>query len=321
MKTILITGAGGYIGTNLVSKLIKLKYKVVALDTFWFGNYLKKNKRLKILKKDIRKLDLKDLNNIDTIIHLASIANDPAAELNAKLTWDINVLATYNLIDLAVKKKIKKFIFASSGSVYGIKKEKKVIEDLPLHPVSEYNKSKRIAERILLIFKKKIDLTILRPATVCGYSPSMRLDVAVNALTFNALKNNKIKVFGGKQIRPNLNMFDMVNAYVFSIQRKYKKDRRVKDTIFNIGFENLSILNIAKRINKCLLKKYEIDIIKSNDPRSYRQDSSRILAVGFSPKKTIKDAIIEIKEKFLQNKIKRHKKFYRVNTLKIIKVK
>ena len=196
MKTILITGAGGYIGTNLVSKLIKLKYKVVALDTFWFGNYLKKNKRLKILKKDIRKLDLKDLNNIDTIIHLASIANDPAAELNAKLTWDINVLATYNLIDLAVKKKIKKFIFASSGSVYGIKKEKKVIEDLPLHPVSEYNKSKMIAERILLSFKKKIDLTILRPATVCGYSPSMRLDVAVNALTFNALKNNKIKVFG-----------------------------------------------------------------------------------------------------------------------------
>ena len=112
MKTILITGAGGYIGTNLVSKLIKLNYKVVALDTFWFGNYLKKNKRLKILKKDIRKLDPKDFNNIDTIIHLASIANDPAAELNAKLTWDINVLATYNLIDLAVKKKIKKFIFA-----------------------------------------------------------------------------------------------------------------------------------------------------------------------------------------------------------------
>ncbi len=111
MKTILITGAGGYIGTNLVNKLIKLNYKVVGLDTFWFGNYLKKNKKLKILKKDIRKIDIKDLNNIDIVIHLASIANDPAAELNAKLTWEINVLATYNLIDLAIKKKNKKIYF------------------------------------------------------------------------------------------------------------------------------------------------------------------------------------------------------------------
>ena len=320
MKTILVTGAGGYIGTNLVNKLIELDYKVVGLDTFWFGNYLKKNKRLQILKKDVRKLALKDLHNIDIIIHLASIANDPAAELNAKLTWEINVLATYNLIDLAIKKKIKKFIFASSGSVYGIKKEKKVIEDLPLHPVSEYNKSKMIAERILLSYKKKIDLTILRPATVCGYSPSMRLDVAVNALAFGALKNNKIKVFGGRQIRPNLNMDDMVNAYVFSVQRKFKKNRIEKETIFNVGFENLSIINIAKRINKCLLKKYKIDILKSNDPRSYRQDSSRILAAGFKPEKRIEDAILDIKEKFSQNKIKNNKKFYRVNTLKIIKV-
>tara|TARA_B100001057_G_scaffold494014_1_gene589689 strand:- start:8419 stop:9384 length:966 start_codon:yes stop_codon:yes gene_type:complete len=320
MKTILITGAGGYIGTNLVNKLIKLNYKVVGLDTFWFGNYLKKNKKLKILKKDIRKIDIKDLNNIDIVIHLASIANDPAAELNAKLTWEINVLATYNLIDLAIKKKIKKFIFASSGSVYGIKKERKVIEDLPLHPVSEYNKSKMIAERILLSYKKKIDLTILRPATVCGYSPSMRLDVAVNALTFNALKNNKIKVFGGRQIRPNLNMDDMVNAYIFSIQRKLKKNRKDKDTIFNVGFENLSIIDIAKRINKCLLKKYKIDTLKSNDPRSYRQDSSRILSIGFRPQKKIEDAILEIKDKFFQNKIKNYKKFYRVNTLKMIKI-
>ena len=319
MKNILITGGGGYIGTNLVNKLLKLNYKVVALDTFWFGNYLKKNKNLKIIKKDIRKLKLKDLKNIDSIIHLASIANDPAAELDAKLTWEVNVLATYNLIDLAVKKKINKFIFASSGSVYGIKKEKKVVENLSLEPISEYNKSKMIAERLLLSYKKKIDLTILRPATVCGYSPSMRLDVAVNALTFSALKKNKIKVFGGKQIRPNLNMDDMIDAYIFFIKRKFKKDRKIKDTIFNIGFENLSILNIAKRVNRCLLEKYKIDIFKSNDLRSYRQDSSRILSIGFKPKKKIEDAIMDIKKKYFQNSIKNYKKFYRINTLKIIK--
>ena len=143
----------------------------------------------------------------------------------AKLTWDVNVLATYKLINLAINQKVKKFIFASSGSVYGIKKEKRVTEDLSLEPVSEYNKSKMVGERVLLSYKDKIDLTILRPATVCGYSPAMRLDVAINALTFGALQNNLITVFGGNQIRPNLTMFDMIKAYNFSLKRKFIKDR------------------------------------------------------------------------------------------------
>ena len=154
MKNILITGGGGYIGTNLTKELLKEGYTVTVLDTFWFGNYLQKHKKLKILKKDIRNITKKDLNKIDCIMHLASIANDPAAELDTKLTWDINVLATYKLINLAVIKKVKKFIFASSGSVYGIKKEKKVVENLSLEPISEYNKSKMIGERILLSYKK-----------------------------------------------------------------------------------------------------------------------------------------------------------------------
>ena len=241
MKNILITGGGGYIGTNLTNELLRNGFSVTAVDTFWFGNYLKKHKRLKVIKKDIREISKKDLNKIDCIIHLASIANDPAAELNAKLTWDVNVLATYSLITLATNLKIKKFIFASSGSVYGIKKEKHVTEDLSLEPISEYNKSKMIGERLLLSFKNDIDLTILRPATVCGYSPAMRLDVAINALTFGALKENKITVFGGKQIRPNLTMHDMVNAYKFSLNRKIKKNRTIDNIIFNLGFENLSI--------------------------------------------------------------------------------
>ena len=213
MKNILLTGGGGYIGTNLTKELLNEGYNVTVIDTFWFGNYLEKHKKLKIIKKDIRNISKKDLKKIDCIMHLASIANDPAAELDARLTWDVNVLATYKLINLAIIQKVKKFIFASSGSVYGIKKEKKVVENLSLEPISEYNKSKMIGERVLLSYKKNIDITILRPATVCGYSPAMRLDVAINALTFGALQNNLITVYGGKQIRPNLTMFDMINAY------------------------------------------------------------------------------------------------------------
>ena len=294
MKNILITGGGGYVGSNLTKELLSEGYKVTVLDTFWFGNYLKKNKNLKILKKDIRKILAKDIINIDCIMHLASIANDPAAELNAKLTWDVNVLATYKLITLAVKQKVKKFIFASSGSVYGIKKEKKVTEDLSLEPISEYNKSKMVGERVLLSYNKNIDLTILRPATVCGYSPAMRLDVAINALTFGALQNNQITVFGGKQIRPNLTMHDMINAYLFSLKRKFKKNRETNKVIFNLGFENLSILNMAKRIQKKIKNGSQILIKSSNDPRSYRQDSSRIIREGFKPEKKIEDAIIGI---------------------------
>ncbi len=321
MKNILITGGGGYIGTNLTNTLLSNNYNVTVIDTFWFGNYLKKHNRLKVIKKDIRDISKKNLNKIDCIIHLASIANDPAAELDARLTWDVNVLSTYRLINLAINQKIKKFIFASSGSVYGIKKEKHVIENLSLEPISEYNKSKMIGERMLLSYKNDIDLTILRPATVCGYSPAMRLDVAINALTFGALRENRITVFGGKQIRPNLTMYDMVASYIFSIKRKQKKGRTINDIIFNLGFENLSIMNMAKRIQKSLGTNSEIIIKSSNDPRSYRQNSDRILKEGFKPLKKIEDSIMEIKKKFEEKKIIKKDSFYRINTLKMIKAK
>jgi len=296
MKNILITGGGGYIGTNLVHSLLNENYKLKVIDTFWFGNYLKKNKNLQILKKDIRNLSKQDMGNPDCIIHLASIANDPAAELDPGLTWNVNVLATYNLINLAVKKGVKKFIFASSGSVYGVKKEKKVTEELNLEPLSEYNKSKMIGERILLSYKKDIDLTILRPATVCGYSPSMRLDVTVNALTFAALSKRKIKVYGGKQIRPNLNIHDMVDVYKFFLKKKFEKDKHINDTIFNVGFENLSILNIAKKINKSLKLKSKIFVEPSNDLRSYRQNSDKIISKGFKPKKKLITQLKKLKK-------------------------
>ena len=321
MKNILITGGGGYIGTNLTKELLNEGYNVTVIDTFWFGNYLEKHKKLKIIKKDIRNISKKDLTKIDCIMHLASIANDPAAELDARLTWDVNVLATYKLINLAIIQKVKKFIFASSGSVYGIKKEKNVVENLSLEPISEYNKSKMIGERVLLSYKKNIDITILRPATVCGYSPAMRLDVAINALTFGALQNNLITVYGGKQIRPNLTMFDMISAYKFSLKRIVKNNRPNSKIIFNLGFENLSIINMAKRIQKTLKLKSKILIKPSNDPRSYRQNSDRIIKEGFLSEKKIEDAILEIQKNFNNKKITEKESFYRINTLKIINAK
>jgi nucleoside-diphosphate-sugar epimerase len=178
-----------------------------------------------------------------------------------------------------------------------------------------------VGERILLSYKKDIDLTILRPATVCGYSPSMRLDVAVNALTFAALNKRKIKVYGGKQIRPNLNIHDMVDVYNFFLKKKIKKNKHINDTIFNVGFENLSILNIAKKINKSLKLKSKIFIEPSNDPRSYRQNSDKIINKGFKPKKKIDHAIKEIENKFNEKKIFEKDSFYRINTLKMINTK
>ena len=193
---ILITGGGGYKGLVLVDKLLKIKKikKIVIIDTFWFGNYLKKNIKLKILKKNIINITKSDLHGINTIIHLAEIANDPASELKPKLTWENSCLGMRKLCELAKSCKIKKIIYASSGSVYGIKKEKRVNEKLSLEPISDYNKTKMVTERILLSYNKFFKIFIVRPGTVYGFSPRMRLDLTLNILTFNALKYLKLNV-------------------------------------------------------------------------------------------------------------------------------
>ena len=152
MKKILVTGGSGYVGSVLVPKLLKLNFKVIVLDTLWFGINLKKHKNLRIIKKDVRDISAKDLKGVKIIYHLASIANDPMGALNPELTWEISCLGTMKLLEVALNCKVKKIIYASSSSVYGIKKEKKVIENLSLEPISIYNKAKMIAERILLSY-------------------------------------------------------------------------------------------------------------------------------------------------------------------------
>jgi len=310
---ILILGGGGYVGTPLTLKLLEnKKNKITVVDTFWFGNFLKKNKRLKIIKKDIREVNIKWFKKVDCIIHLANIANDPAVDLNPNLSWDVNVIASIKIMKYAIENNVKKFIFASSGSVYGVKKEKRVTEDLDLVPISVYNKTKMIAERVFMSFKDKIRVNCIRPATVCGTSPRMRFDVSVNLLTLQAIKKKEITVFGGNQIRPNIHMRDMIRLYEFFLKKN------LPSGFYNAGFENLKIIKIAKMIQKKINVK--IKVIKSNDPRSYRQDSSKLLRLGFKTKYGVNDAIDEIIALNKRKKIQANLSNFTVKWMKKLKI-
>ena len=198
MNKILVTGGCGYKGTVLIPKLLEAGHEVLAIDTQWFGNYLPEHPRLKVEKTSVLEPDKLNFDDINAVIHLASIANDPCGDLNPKLTWEVSALATMQIADLAKRAGVERFIYASSGSVYGVKEEEQVTEDLTLEPISEYNKTKMVAERVLLSYAEDMVIQIIRPATVCGLSKRMRLDVSVNMLTMQALTKGKITVFGGE---------------------------------------------------------------------------------------------------------------------------
>jgi nucleoside-diphosphate-sugar epimerase len=299
---ILVTGGCGYKGTVLVPKLLARGHRVVALDTMWFGNFLQPHPNLKVVGGDVRNLEEVPLDGVDAIIHLSSVANDPCGDLDPKLTWEVSALATMQLADQAMRRGIRQFIYASSGSVYGVKEEDQVTEDLELKPISEYNKTKMVAERVLLSYGDKMSVQIVRPATVCGWSPRMRLDVSVNMLTMQALTKGVITVFGGDQTRPNIHMDDITDVYLHFL------DNPNITGIYNAGFENISILDIAKRVVRHVPA--EIKVTASNDPRSYRVNSDKLLATGFKPRKTVEDAIREIVEKYRAGQLKDDERFY-----------
>ena len=284
---ILITGGCGYVGTVLTETLLNDGHKITVIDTQWFGNHLKEHPNLVNIKGDIRNIESINLEKIDTILHLANIANDPAVELNPTLSWEVNVLAAQQLADKAIRNGVKHFVYASSGSVYGVKDEPQVTEELSLVPISVYNKTKMVAERVLLSYKDKMQVHCIRPATVCGMSPRMRLDVSVNMLTFQALKNKKITVFGGDQTRPNIHMKDMVRVY-----QHFVNNSNIESGCYNAGFENISILQIAEMVKNKLGA--EIIVSESNDPRSYRQNSDKLLNTGFKQEYGVDYAINEI---------------------------
>ena len=308
---ILVTGGSGFKGSVLIPKLLEDGHEILSIDTNWFGDNLISHPALNKICCDIRNIDQIPFDGIETIIHLANIANDPAVELNPNLSWEINVLASQRLADKAVRNGVKKIIYASSGSVYGIKEEQKVTEDLPLLPISTYNKTKMVSERVFLSYKDKLEIVCIRPATVCGYSPRMRLDVSVNMLTYQALKNKKITVFGGNQTRPNIHIKDMVNVYRHFINAKI-----IESGCYNAGFENISIIEIAKMVTRKI--ESEIIITESNDPRSYRQDSSKLLQTGFIQKYNVMNAIEDIIDSYKSGKIPESEKSYTVKWMKKI---
>jgi nucleoside-diphosphate-sugar epimerase len=299
---IFLTGACGYKGSVLVPKLLKAGHEVVAFDIMWFGNFLAPHPDLTVVKGDIRDAGAYDLAGIDAIIHLSSVANDPCGDLDPKLTWEISCLATMQLADCARRQGVGRFIYASSGSVYGIKDEEQVTEDLELLPISEYNKTKMCAERIVLSYRDDMVVQIVRPATVCGFSPRQRLDVSVNMLTMQALISGRITVFGGNQTRPNIHIDDITDLYLFLL------DHPEHDGVYNAGFENISILEIANMVVKHI--NANIVVTPSNDPRSYRVNSDRLLATGFRPKKTVEDAITEMIGMYSQGRLKNEDRWY-----------
>ncbi len=278
-------------GTPLVTSLLEAGHTVTAFDTQWFGNHLKPHPKLTVVQGDIRHVDSVPMQDAEIVLHLANIANDPCSDLDARVNWEVNTLATMQLVERALKYGVKHFIYASSGSVYGVRPEDEVTEDLPLVPISDYNKTKMISERVLLSYADRLAITIVRPATICGFSPRMRLDLSVNILTWQALANGKITVFGGDQTRPNIHIRDMIGVYHHVIEKG-----EAMTGIFNAGFENISILDIAQRVIERVPA--EIVVSASNDPRSYRLSSRKLLSTGFSPHYSVNDGISDVIEAF-----------------------
>jgi nucleoside-diphosphate-sugar epimerase len=284
----LVTGGCGYKGSVLVPKLLKAGYDVLVVDSQWFGRNLENHPRLEVLQKDIRG-DI-SLDGVTKVIHLAGIANDPCGELDTRLTWDVNVLATLKLAEECVKAKVSQFIFASSASVYGIKGNDPVKEETSFEPVSDYNKTKMIAERLLSTFTDYMSIVCVRPATVCGLSPRMRLDVVVNMLTAQALEKGEITAHCGPHgrslMRPHMHIEDVTDLYLWFLKHPYLKGA------YNAASDNQSIGETAEVISKEIPCK--ITYSQVADKRSYVVDYSKLLTTGFKPKKSVLDAVRDI---------------------------
>jgi nucleoside-diphosphate-sugar epimerase len=308
---VLVTGGCGFVGTALTQHLLELGYQVTVYDIMWFGNRLPTHESLTVVKGDIRDTDHIPVENVEAIIHLANIANDPCGELNSKLSWEVNVLATMGMVEKAISYGVRQFIYASSGSVYGVKDEAQVTEELSLVPISDYNKTKMISERVLLSYGDTISIQCIRPATICGYSPRIRLDLSVNMLTMQALTRARITVLGGSQTRPNIHIRDMISVYQHFLELGDKASG-----IFNAGFENISIMDIAQRIAKVVPA--DIVVTESNDPRSYRLNSDKLLSTGFTPKYGVAQGIQDIVEAYQSGKIRDDDSCYNIRTMKTL---
>jgi nucleoside-diphosphate-sugar epimerase len=325
---ILVTGGAGYVGSLLTKRLSEKNHEVLIYDMCWFGkDHINENTNLKLIQADIRdKVSFESaVKNVDVVIHLACISNDPSYDLNENLSKTINYDCFKDLVEISKKNKVKKFIYASSSSVYGYSDDPNVTEEHPLVPLTLYNKFKGLCEPILQDYlDDSFTGVIIRPATVCGYAPHCRLDLSVNILTNHAVNNKKITVLGGgQQKRPNLHVEDMCRAYELLIDEDLRK---INGEIFNVSYENKKIIELAEIVKENVQRFFNLDTIDIEvktdtvDNRSYHVNSDKIKRVlGFEPKFNIDDAVISLCKAFNNGKLKdslTDPKYINVATLK-----
>ena len=308
LNRVLVTGGAGYVGAVLVPKLLAAGYQVTVLDLYLYGEDVLKgcrgNPGLREVKGDIRDSTAVELalEGCDAVIHLACISNDPSFELNPDLGRSINLDAFVPLVRAAKRANVKRFVYASSSSVYGIKEGVEVTEDLPLDPLTDYSKFKAECEVLLEQERAPGFITVtIRPATVCGYSPRQRLDVVVNILTNLGWNKGEVSVFGGAQLRPNIHIEDMTDAYLLLLSAP---DKAVDGQVFNAGYENHSVMQLAEMVQRNVGKHAKLEVRPTNDLRSYHVSSKKIKdELGFEASHSIEDAVVDLIKAFKEGKL------------------
>ena len=322
-RTVLVTGGAGYVGAELVPALLGRGHRVKVVDLYMFGEHVldgvKEHPDLEQIRGDIRDRGLLErvLPGCDAVIHLACISNDPSFELDPDLGKSINYDAFHGLVDVSKASGVRRFIYASSSSVYGIKDEPEVTEELPLLPLTDYSKYKAMCEEVLLEKREPGFVTlILRPSTVCGYSPRLRLDLTVNILTNHAVNNRKITVFGGQQMRPNIHIADMADVYLQALEWP---DEAIDGKTFNVGFENYRVGDIAEMVRTVVGEEVEVVTTPTDDNRSYRVSSQKInRELGFVARHSVEDAVRDLVAAFEAGKIPdsmTDRRYYNIKTM------
>jgi nucleoside-diphosphate-sugar epimerase len=334
-RHVLVTGGAGYVGSALVPKLLAAGHVVTVLDLYMFGHDVLKSvashPNLIQIAGDLRHMPAveKALAGCDSVIHLACISNDPSFELDPALGKSINYDAFRPLVRAAKNAGVNRFIYASSSSVYGVKTEAEVTEDLLLEPLTDYSRFKAMCEDVLQEERKPgFTTSIIRPATVCGYAPRQRLDVIINILTNHAINNRKIKVLGGSQLRPNIHIDDMVRLYETVLQLP---DRQIDGRVYNAGYDNSSVTDLAAMVKRVIDQDNElggdiaIETVPTDDNRSYHVSSRKVMQeLGFKPQKTVEDAVRDLlaafKDKRLCNTLD-DPRFYNIRTMQALSLK